>query len=273
MTRSHRPPPRSEAVEGVTLAEVRAAARALEGVAVRTPLLEVPGLSSLAGAPVALKCENAQPIGAFKIRGAYHAVARMARTGAGEGVVTQSSGNHGQAVAFAAARFGLRAVVVMPESTPAVKVEGVRRHGGEVVFAGRHRSPEQLARAEAIAASDGLAMIPPFDHPDVVAGQGTLALEILEQCPGVAVILAPVGGGGLIAGISLVVEADDADVGLALLEFFLECQHDSYGTLTGPAWTDRRARSSSTIIWIRRSNEISGRQPSTCFAFDASPIR
>ena len=98
MTRSHRPPPRSEAVEGVTLAEVRAAARALEGVAVRTPLLEVPGLSSLAGAPVALKCENAQPIGAFKIRGAYHAVARMARTGAGEGVVTQSSGNHGQAI-------------------------------------------------------------------------------------------------------------------------------------------------------------------------------
>ena len=207
MTPSRRPPPRSEPVAGVTLADVQAAARVLAGVAVRTPLMELPALSSLAGAPVGLKCENAQPIGAFKIRGAYNAIARVAAAGGAAGVVTQSSGNHGQAVAFAAARFGLRAVVVMPASTPAIKVEGVRRHGAEVVFAGRVRSGEQLARAEAIARSEGLTMIPPFDHPDVVAGQGTCGLEILEQRPDVSTILVPVSGGGLLAGISVVVAA------------------------------------------------------------------
>jgi threonine dehydratase len=110
----------------VTLEDVRAAARTLEGVAVRTPLVEMPALSARAGVPVALKCEQLQPIGAFKVRGAYHAISRAAAGGA-RGIVTQSSGNHGQAVAWAARAFGLRAVVVMPESTPRIKVEGVRR--------------------------------------------------------------------------------------------------------------------------------------------------
>ena len=122
-------------------------------------------------------------------------------------MVTASSGNHGQALAFAARQFGLRAVVVMPESTPQVKVDGVRRYGGEVVLAGATRSAEQGARAEAIAREEGLAMIPPFDHPDVIAGQGTIGLEILEQRPDVATILVPVSGGGLIAGISVAVAA------------------------------------------------------------------
>jgi threonine dehydratase len=176
-------------------------------VALRTPLLEVPALAAIVGVPVALKCESAQPIGVFKIRGAYNAIARLAERGGARGVVTQSSGNHAQAVAFAARQFGLRAVVVMPESTPSIKVEGVRRHGGEVVFAGRVRSPEQLERAEAIAASEGLVMIPPFDHPDVVAGQGTVGLEILEQRPDVETILVPVSGGGLLAGICVAVQA------------------------------------------------------------------
>ena len=207
MTRLRRPPPRSDPGAEVTLADLRAAADRVAGVAVRTPLLEVPALSAIVGVPVALKCESAQPIGVFKIRGAYNAIARLAERGGVQGVVTQSSGNHAQAVAFAARRFGLRAVVVMPESTPDIKVEGVRRHGGEVVFAGRVRSPEQLERAEAIAASDGLVMIPPFDHPDVVAGQGTVGLEILEQRPDVETILVPVSGGGLLAGICVAVEA------------------------------------------------------------------
>ena len=191
----------------VTLEDVRAAARTLEGVAVRTPLIEISALSARAGVPVALKCEQLQPIGAFKIRGAYNAIARVAREGGASGVVTQSSGNHGQAVAYAARAFGLRAVVVMPASTPAIKVAGVRRHGGEVVLAGAVRSPEQLQRAEAIAREEGLAMIPPFDHPDVVAGQGTIGLEILEQRPDVDTILVPVSGGGLLAGISVAVAA------------------------------------------------------------------
>jgi threonine dehydratase len=190
---------------GVTLEDVRAAARTLEGVAVRTPLVGVPALADRAGVPVALKCEQLQPVGAFKIRGAYNAISRMARDAAGRGVVTQSSGNHGQAVAYAARAFGLRAVVVMPASTPRIKVDGVLRLGGEVVFAGAVRSEEQLQRAEAIAREEGLAMIPPFDHPDVVAGQGTCGLEILEQRPDVDTILVPVSGGGLLAGIAVAV--------------------------------------------------------------------
>lgn len=183
------------------------AARVLEGVAVRTPLVEVPRLSAALGSVVALKCEQLQPTGSFKLRGAYTAVARVAREGTAAGVVTQSSGNHGQALAFAAARFGLRAVVVMPAATPRIKVDGVRRHGGEVVFAGRTRSAEQLERAEAIVRDEGLVMIPPFDHPDVVAGQGTCGLEILAQRPDVDTIVVPVSGGGLLAGICLAVEA------------------------------------------------------------------
>ena len=123
------------------------------------------------------------------------------------GVITYSSGNHGQAVAFAARRFGLRAVVVMPESAPRVKVEGVKRQGGRGRLRRRHRSAEQAARAEAIARDEGLAMVPPFDHPDVIAGQGTCGLEILEQRPDVETILVPVGGGGLIAGIAAAVAA------------------------------------------------------------------
>lgn len=191
----------------VTLDTLRAAARVLDGVALRTPLRDAPDLSARLGVPVALKCELLQPIGAFKIRGAYHALTRLVGRGGARGVVTASSGNHGQALAFAAQRFGLRAVVVMPESTPGVKIDGVRRYGGEVVLAGATRSAEQAARAEAIAREEGLAVIPPFDHPDVIAGQGTIGLEILEQCPDVGTILVPVSGGGLISGISVAVAA------------------------------------------------------------------
>lgn len=191
----------------VGIEALRAAARVLEGVVVRTPLVEVPALSALAGVPVLLKCEQLQPIGAFKIRGAYNAVSRVAAEGRATGVVTHSSGNHGQALAYAGRAFGLRAVIVMPSSTPQVKVDGVRRHGGEVVFAGAARSAEQLVRAGEIAAAEGLVMVPPYDHPDVVAGQGTCGLEILEQCPDVDTILSPVSGGGLIAGISIAVRA------------------------------------------------------------------
>jgi threonine dehydratase len=191
----------------VTLDSLRAAARVLDGVAVRTPLRDAPDLSARVGVPVALKCELLQPIGAFKIRGAYHALARLVGRGGAQGVVTASSGNHGQALAFAARQFGLRAVVVMPESTPAVKVEGVRRQGGEVVLAGATRSAEQGMRAEAIAREQDLALIPPFDHPDVIAGQGTIGLEILEQRPETRTILVPVSGGGLISGISVAIAA------------------------------------------------------------------
>jgi threonine dehydratase len=202
----------------VSLPALQQAAALLEGVVVRSPLIEVPALSARLGVPVALKCEQLQVEGAFKLRGAYNAIARVAATGSARGVVTQSSGNHGQAVAFAASAIGLRAVVVMPSSTPRIKVEGVRRHGGEVVFAGATRSGEQLQRAEAIARDEGLEMIPPYDHPDVVAGQGTVGLEILEQRPDVTAILVPVSGGGLISGISVAVGSLRPEVNLIGVE-------------------------------------------------------
>lgn len=170
------------------------AAAALRGVVVRTPLRYVRALGAY------LKLENLQIGGAFKIRGAYNAVRRLPEAARRRGVITYSSGNHGQAVAYAACTLGVRAVIVMPETAPAVKVAGVRKWGGEVVLAGR-TSEDRQAEAEALAARDGLAIVSPFDDPDIVAGQATVALEIYEALPTVESVVVPVGGGGLIAGV------------------------------------------------------------------------
>src|SRR5690348_15826314 len=178
----------------VTAQDVREAAAGLAGVAVRTPLRFVEPLNAY------LKLESVQPMGAFKIRGAYNAIRRLPQSATQKGVITYSSGNHGQAVAYAAQLKGLRAVIVMPETAPAVKVAGVKKWGGEVVFAGR-TSDDRQRKAEEIAAHDGLAIVPPFDHPDIVAGQATVGLEIAEQLPDVRTVVVPVGGGGLIAGV------------------------------------------------------------------------
>jgi threonine dehydratase len=199
-------PVRPEPSSTVSLQEIRAAAKALEGLVVRTPLHPVPALRQHTGVPVALKCEQLQPTGAFKLRGAYTATLRIPLEARGRGVITYSSGNHGQAVAFAARQLGIRAVVVMPERAPAIKVEGVRRLGGEVVIAG-NATPERYERARRIALEEGLTMVPPFESLDVIAGQGTCGLEILEDAPDVETILVPVGGGGLIAGIAAAVSA------------------------------------------------------------------
>jgi threonine dehydratase len=178
----------------VTPQDIQEAAAGLRGVARRTPLVYVEELGAH------LKLENEQPIGAFKIRGAYNAIRRMSYDVRQRGVITYSSGNHGQAVAYAAKQFGVRAVVTMPETAPAVKVAGVKQWGGEVVFAGR-TSEDRRITAEEIAGKEGLAIVPPFDHPDIVAGQATVALEIVEQLPEVETVVVPVGGGGLISGI------------------------------------------------------------------------
>jgi len=178
----------------VTSRDIKEAAEGLRGIARRTPLVYVEELGAH------LKLENEQPVGAFKIRGAYNAIRRMPHDVRQHGVITYSSGNHGQAVAYAARQFGLRAVIVMPETAPAVKVEGVKKWGGEVIFAGR-TSEDRRIKAEEIAARDGLAIVPPFDHADIVAGQATVALEIVEQLPEVETVVVPVGGGGLISGI------------------------------------------------------------------------
>jgi threonine dehydratase len=178
----------------VTAQDIEEAAAGLRGVARRTPLVYVEELGAH------LKLENEQPIGAFKIRGAYNAIRKLPDAARQRGVITYSSGNHGQAVAYAAKQFGVRAVIVMPETTPAVKIEGVKRWGGEVVFAGR-TSEDRRIEAEAIAGREKLAIVPPFDHPDIIAGQATVAREIVEQLPEVETVVVPVGGGGLISGV------------------------------------------------------------------------
>src|SRR5881296_2548110 len=188
------PQPRSPKSSVVTSRDIQEAADGLRGIARRTQLLYVEELGAH------LKLENEQPIGAFKIRGAYNAIRKLPDPARKRGVITFSSGNHGQALAYAAQLVGVRAVVVMPETAPAVKVAGVKKWGGEVVLAGRTSDDRQRA-AEAIAVRDALAVVPPFDHPDIVAGQATVGLEIAEQLPDVRTVLVPVGGGGLIAGV------------------------------------------------------------------------
>jgi threonine dehydratase len=184
----------------VERADIERAAEALREVAVRTPLLPALWLGEPLGPNVRLKCENLQRAGAFKIRGAYTMISRLAADERARGVITYSSGNHGQAVALAARMFGVPAVVVMPVTAPSIKVEGAKRLGAEVVLEGT-TSTERHRKALEIAQQRNLVVIPPFDHHDIIAGQATVGLEILEQWPDVQVVLVPVGGGGLLSGI------------------------------------------------------------------------
>ncbi|HKH70069.1 MAG TPA: threonine/serine dehydratase [Vicinamibacterales bacterium] len=217
----------------VTLDDIRAAATRIRGVARRTPVLEIDltargrgarrgGSSAFAAATadrrssesggwsdppgdLTLKCENLQPSGAFKLRGACNMVAQLQPAARAAGVITYSSGNHGQAVAMVARLFSIPAVVVMPETAPQVKVEGITQLGGEVIIAGR-TSADRKARAEELVAQRGLTMVPPFDHPWIIAGAGTVGLEILEQCPRATTVFVPMGGGGQISGVSAAVK-------------------------------------------------------------------
>jgi threonine dehydratase len=153
------------------------------------------------GGEVRLKCENLQRAGAFKFRGAYNTLARLPAERRARGVITFSSGNHAQGTALAARTSGVHATVVMPTTAPAVKVEGAKRLGAEVILEGT-KSTERQAKAEQIAAERGYVLIPAFDHPDIIAGQGTVGVEILEDWPEVDAVLVPVGGGGLLSGIA-----------------------------------------------------------------------
>ena len=186
----------------VTLSAIRDATKRIASIARRTPVLDV---SEMAGRPLWLKCEPLQPGGAFKIRGATNMLKRLPRDALRRGVITFSSGNHGQAVALAASRLGAPAVIVMPTTAPAIKIAGVKRWGAEVVLEGT-TSIERRTRAEAIAAERGLTMVPPFDHEWIIEGQGTCGLEILSQVPKVDIVAVPVGGGGLIAGVAAAVK-------------------------------------------------------------------
>jgi len=186
----------------VDLDLIRAAAELLRGVASRTPLVPLgdPRRNHL------LKAESLQPIGAFKIRGAYNAAAMLTPDERARGLITYSSGNHAQGVARAARLLGVPAVIVMPQNAPAIKRARVLADGAEVVTVG-NASAERQAVAERLAAERGLAMIPPYDDDRIIAGQGTCGLEIAEDVPDVAVVLVPVGGGGLASGVAAAVKA------------------------------------------------------------------
>jgi threonine dehydratase len=210
-TAAHRETDDGEAAAGgdsaplVSIDDIRAAAANLAGVAIRTPLLQF-GTAGPGGPRVLLKAESLQPIGAFKIRGAYHAIASLSPEERARGVVTHSSGNHAQGVARAARLLGSRAVIVMPSDAPTVKRRRVEADGAEVVTVAPASSARE-ARAEELIRERGLVFIPPYDDDRVIAGQGTLGLEIAEDVPDLAAVLIPIGGGGLASGVAVAIRA------------------------------------------------------------------
>ncbi|GAB2957271.1 threo-3-hydroxy-L-aspartate ammonia-lyase [Nonomuraea fastidiosa] len=190
----------------VTFDDVRAAAARLDGIAHRTPVLTSRILNARAGAEVFIKCENLQRVGAFKFRGAYNAVALLSPEQRARGVVAHSSGNHAQAIALAARELGTSAVVLMPEDAPRLKREATAGYGAEIVTYDRYKE-DRIALSRALADERGMTLIPPFDHPDVIAGQGTATLELLDEVGELDALLAPVGGGGLLAGTAIAAKA------------------------------------------------------------------
>jgi threonine dehydratase len=190
----------------VTADDVRAAADRLAGVVHRTPVVRSHTLDRMARRSVFLKCENFQRVGAFKFRGAYHAASRLPADVLAAGIVTYSSGNHAQAVALAAHELGTRAVVVMPEDAPRSKVEAVTGYGAEIVTYDRYEE-DRVAISAQLAEARGMAVLPPYEHPQVIAGQGTVALELLEEVGRLDALVVPVGGGGLVAGCATIATA------------------------------------------------------------------
>jgi threonine dehydratase len=194
----------------VSLDDIRAAQKLLNGIAIRTPLLE--WTAPTQERKLFLKLENLQPIGAFKLRGAYNKVASLSDQERRRGVISYSSGNHAQGVAYAARALGVKAIIVMPGNAPKNKLEATAALGAEIVVVGPG-SEERRLRAEQLAAEHGYVIIPPYNDEKIIAGQGTVGLEILEDLPDVETVLAPVGGGGLISGISAAIKLSNPDPG------------------------------------------------------------
>jgi threonine dehydratase len=193
----------------VTLQDVRAAQSLLHGIAVRTPLFEWTGATDQR--KLFLKLENLQPIGAFKLRGAYNKVASLSDEERRRGVISYSSGNHAQGVAYAARALGVKAIIVMPGNAPKNKLDATAALGAEIVTVGPS-SEERRLRAEQLAAEHGYAIVPPYNDERIIAGQGTVGLEILEDLPNVETVLVPVGGGGLISGVSAAIKLSNAEL-------------------------------------------------------------
>ena len=190
----------------VALTKIQAAQERIKGVAVNTPFSYAPYLSEEAGCNVYLKKENLQITGAFKLRGAYNKIATLSEAQRAAGVVAASAGNHAQGVAYSAAAFDTKAVIVMPESTPLTKIDGVKHYGAEVILAGTNYD-EAYAYAREYGEKNHLTFVHPFEDEEVMAGQGTVALEILDKCETLDAVLIPVGGGGLIGGMASAIKA------------------------------------------------------------------
>ena len=189
----------------LSLDDIRAAARALASVAHETPLDGSSTFSGMAGRPVYLKLENLQKTGSFKLRGAYNKIRLLSAAEKARGVIAASAGNHAQGVAYAARHAGIRSVIVMPETAPLSKVSATRGYGAEVVLAGSSYD-EAYARAKELEAEDGLTFVHAFNDPAVMAGQGTIGLEILRQLPQLEAVVVPIGGGGLISGVATAIK-------------------------------------------------------------------
>ncbi|MFT5485755.1 MAG: threonine dehydratase [Paracoccaceae bacterium] len=196
-----------EATERVPdVQDIRSAAARVEGIAIRTPLLESERLNERLGARILLKCEMFQPVGAFKIRGAWNLMSQLSEAERADGAVAFSSGNHAQAVAWAGRRLGMSTTIVMPEDAPRIKIDNTRALGAEIRLYNRANDDrEEIARE--IVGKSGAVIVPPYDHPDIIAGQGTVGLEIAEQCAAIGVVpdaaIVPCSGGGLIAGCAI----------------------------------------------------------------------
>ncbi len=199
----------------ISLPDLHAAQQRIAGIATRTPLIPLPAVN--VPAQIWLKDEGAQPIGSFKLRGAANKILSLTPQARSRGVITFSSGNHAQGVAYAARRAGIKAVIVMPQNAPAIKRAATEALGAEIVFVGS-ASTERKLRAEQLAAEHGYAMVPPYDDEAVIAGQGTCGLEILEDLPDVDLVLVPVSGGGLLSGIAAAIKLQRPEISVIGIE-------------------------------------------------------
>jgi threonine dehydratase len=209
----------------VSAVMVRDAEARIKPLARRTPVFSSTSINQAAGIEVHFKCENLQRGGAFKIRGASNLILSIPDEDLARGVVAFSSGNHAQAVAMAAKHVGTAATIVMPEDAPRGKMEATRNHGANIITYNRHRESREAIAAQ-ILKDTGATLVPPFDHPLVMAGQGTAALELLEVVPHLDALIAPIGGGGLLAGCAIIAKALDPDIHVFGAE--PECANDTY---------------------------------------------
>jgi threonine dehydratase len=193
----------------VTLAEIEAAQERIHGVALRTPLVRWPGSSEKD--EFFLKAESLQPIGSFKLRGAYNMIAQLSPAECKRGVIAHSSGNHAQGVAYAARARGVKATIVLPSTAPKIKVDATRALGAEIVISGPD-SADRIKQSEELAAKHGYVMVPPYNHLHIIAGTGTIGLEILEDMPDVKLVLVPVSGGGLVSGVAAAIKQKKPNV-------------------------------------------------------------